>query len=98
MRAQSGEKGILLGAKRPQWVDVVEFEPKNARLMVLVDARFGGYPPWEVVGISMLSLEFARARERLLRELVPGDIVVTEKMASVHVGDAWIEANLVRNG
>jgi len=94
-RALAGEKGVLLGAKRPQWVDVLEFDSRQcARWKALVELRFTGFPQWEVVGLSLSAPEFRKLGDRLLRELVPGDILVTEDGPSVHLGDAWTEAKL----
>ena len=94
-RALAGDKGVLLGAKRPQWVDVLEFDAQpGTRWKALVELRFTGFPPWEVVGVSLSAPEFHKLRERLLRELVPGDVLVTEEGPSVHLGDAWTEAKL----
>ena len=94
-RALTGEKGVLLGAKRPQWVDVLEFDARpSTRWKALVELRFTGFAPWEVVGVSLSAPEFRRLGDRLLRELVPGDVLVTEDGPSVHLGDAWTEAKL----
>lgn len=94
-RALAGETGVLLGAKRPQWVDVLEFDPRQGtRWKALVELRFTAFPPWEVVGLSLSSPEFRKLGDRLLRELVPGDVLVTEDGPSVHLGDAWTAAKL----
>lgn len=96
-RALAGERGVLLGAKRPQWVDVLEFDAREGtRWKALVELRFTAFPPWEVVGLSLSSPEFRKLGDRLLRELVPGDVLVTEDGPSVHLGDAWTEAKLAR--
>jgi hypothetical protein len=96
-RALTGEKGLLLGAKRPQWVDVLQFEPRTETSWnALVELRFSAFPPWEVVGLSLPSPEFHELGERLLRGLVPGDVLVTENGPSVHLGDAWTDAKLAR--
>ena len=96
-RALSGEKGVLLGAKRPQWVDVLEFDARpGTQWKALVALRFTAFPAWEVVGLSLSSPEVRKLGDRLLRELVPGDVLVTEDGPSVHLGDAWSEAKLAR--
>lgn len=97
-RALKGDKGVLLGAKRPQWVDVLRFEATTATTWAsLVELRFASFQPWEVVGLSLSAREFLKTSERLLRELVPGDILITEKGPSVHLGDAWTDARYVRD-
>ena len=94
-RALAGEKGLLLGAKRPQWVDVLKFEARaHLTWKKLVQERFSAFPSWDVVGLSLPSPEFGKLAERLLAELVPGDVLVTETGTSVHLGDAWTEAKL----
>jgi len=94
-RALAGEKGVLLGAKRPQWIDVLEFAARPAaRWKALVELRFTGCLPWEVVGVSLSAPEFRKLGDRLLRELVPGDVLLTEEGPSVHLGDAWTQAKL----
>jgi len=96
-RVLEGERGVLLGAKRPEWVDVLELEARGElRLEKLVALRFAAFPPWEVVGLSLLAPELVEWRDRLLRDLVPGDVLITEKGPSVHRGDGWAEAKLVR--
>lgn len=97
-RALTGEKGVLLGARRPQWIDVLAFDPRPAtRTKSLVAMRFQTFPPWEVVGLSLSTSEFEKARDRLLVELVPGDVVLTERGPSVHRGDQWTKARLARD-
>lgn len=92
-RALAGSRGVLLGAKRPQWIDVLELEARDkAKWAELVELRFTAFPPWEVVGLSLPSTEFRELKARLLLELVPGDVLVTEAGPSVHLGDTWTDA------
>jgi hypothetical protein len=95
-RSLRGEAGVLLGAHRPDWVDVLEFDPQpSLRLGPLVDHRFRAYGR-EVVGISLPSSELDRSGARLLRDLVPGDVVLTENGARVHTGARWLPAKIMR--
>ena len=96
-RALAGSRGILLGAQRPRWVDVLAFDDRaGLGLGKLAGARFESFDPWDAVGLSLSAEEFVKRRERLLTELVPGDVVVTERGAYVHLGDAWHEAPLTK--
>jgi hypothetical protein len=100
-RALAGEKGVLLGSRRPAWIDVVEFDPQpDAGFRRLVELRFSNRGLWDVVGLSLSSSELARKRKRLLRDLVPGDVILTERGARFHDGASWVEAPLQadRNG
>lgn len=95
-RSLGGERGVLLGAHRADWVDVLEFDPRpGTDIRRLVDLRFEGAGPWDVVGLSLSSSDLLGRRQALLRDLVPGDVVVTEKGAKVHSGAAWMEAPLL---
>ena len=94
-RSLSGERGILLGSRRSDWVDVLEFDPRpNAGVRRLVDLRFSRAGPWEVVGLSLSSSDLASRNELLLRDLSPGDVVLTEEGPRFHTGAAWVEAAL----
>jgi hypothetical protein len=96
-RALEGEKGILLGSRRSAWIDVLEFDPRpDAAIRRLVDLRFSPAGPWDVVGLSLSSSELARRRASLLEELVPGDVLLTERGPLFHSGDAWRKAPLLR--
>jgi hypothetical protein len=98
-RSLEGERGVLLGSHRADWVDVVEFDPRPADdIRRLVDRRFQSAGPWDVVGVSLSSSDLRERLEALLRELVPGDIVMTERGAKVHDGTAWVEAPLLSRG
>ena len=96
-RALSGDRGLLLGSKRPEWVDVLAFDGHaEASWRRLVALRFEDAGLWEVVGIGLSSTQFRAVRKRLLGELVPGDVVVTDHGPSVHLGDTWRKAPLKR--
>ena len=97
-RSLGGERGILLGSRRAAWVDVLEFDPRpDVGIRRLVDLRFSGAGPWDVVGLSLSSSDLTRRRGPLLRELVPGDVVLTEKGPRFHSGAAWVETALQRD-
>jgi len=90
-----GERGILLGSRRPAWVDVLEFYPRpDVGIRRLVDLRFADAGPWDVVGLSLSSSDLARRLEPLLEGLVPGDVVITEAGPSVHTGAGWVTTSL----
>jgi len=94
-RSLDGERGILLGSRRSAWVDVLEFDPRpNVGIRRLIDLRFSGAGPWDVVGLSLSSSDLAGRLEPLLRDLVPGDVVLTEKGPRFHSGAAWVKAPL----
>ena len=95
----AGSGNALDGGAAPgdKSVDVLEFDAREGtRWMALVELRFTAFPPWEVVGLSLSAPEFRKLGDRLLRELVPGDVLVTEDGPSVHLGNAWTEAKLAR--
>lgn len=98
LEALGGMWGLLLGAKRSEWIDVLELAPRPvSRWSALADCRLEstGFP-WTIVGVSLPALELERHERALLRELVPGDVVTTERGAQVHLGDAWAEARVLR--
>ena len=96
-RALEGERGLLFGARRTAWIDVLEFDPRpGAAVPRLVDLRFSAAGPWDVVGLSLSSSELAFSRESLLDDLVPGDVLLTERGALLHDGAGWRKARLVR--
>ena len=101
-QALGGSRTVLFGAQRPAWVDVLELQADESfagvrGLRALVDRRFlpGGYENWDAVGVSLSHRDAKRYEERLLAELVPGDVLITERSVSVHLGDTWAEAKLV---
>jgi hypothetical protein len=97
-RALGGERGVLLGSRRAAWVDVLEFDPRpDVGIRRLVDLRFSAAGSWDVVGLSLSSSDLRRRLVPLLRELVPGDVVLTEKGPRFHSGAAWVEATLQRD-
>jgi hypothetical protein len=51
-----------------------------------------------VVGLGLPEEALRRRESALLRELVPGDVVMTERGVRVHLGDAWAQAKLLRDG
>ncbi len=96
-RALSGERGVLLGAKRPEWIDVLAVDAYTGDAWnTLVARRYEAPRQWEAVGLSLPFEEFRKHRARWLRELVPGDAVVTESGILVHLGDVWQTAKLAR--
>ena len=96
-RALLGERGVLLGAKRPEWIDVLAVDAHTGGVWsALVARRYEAPRQWEAVGLSLPFLEFQKHRARWLRELVPGDAVVTENGISVHLGDVWRSAKIAR--
>ena len=94
-RALRGERGVLLGERRVRQVDVLEFEPCEGSRKSLLDRRFDGFDDWDAVGVSLPSADFRRAKRKLLEELVPGDVLITEDGALVHVGDDWVATRVV---
>jgi hypothetical protein len=95
-RSLGGERGVLLGSHRADWVDVLEFDPRpGTHVRRLVDLRFEGAGPWDVVGLSLSSSDLRGSLEALLRDLVPGDVVMTENGPKVHTGAAWVKAPLL---
>ncbi len=101
--ALSGGKGLLLGSKRPDWVDVLAFERRaETRVGGLLDLRFDlKREGCDVVGIVLSHKELDQHRSKLIRELVPGDVVITseetkpsERHAYVHLGGELETATL----
>ncbi|MGH9321807.1 MAG: hypothetical protein ACRD21_22520 [Vicinamibacteria bacterium] len=94
-RSLRGERGVLLGARRYAWVDVFEFDPRpRAPLRRLVDLRFSDSGPWDVVGLSLSTSDLKRSEAHLLRDLVPGDVLLTENGPRVHTGAAFVKTKL----
>ena len=94
--ALRGERCVLLGARRPRWVDVLELGPcGGASLTSLVDSRFQSFGSWEAVGVSLRGREGARHKAQLLSALVPGDVLLSSGTPLVHMGDRWERAALV---
>ena len=48
--------------------------------------------------MSLSTAEFRRVRRKWLDELVPGDVLLTEDGALVHVGDEWVPTRIVAGG
>jgi hypothetical protein len=77
---------------------VVEFDPRpGADVQGLVDLRFEGAGGWDVVGLSLSFADLRGRLEALLVELVPGDVVMTERGPKVHSGAAWLPAPLLKD-
>ncbi|MFQ5791046.1 MAG: hypothetical protein ACE5JI_11300 [Acidobacteriota bacterium] len=94
-------RGVLLGAQRPGWVDVLFFEAyPHIDWRRLVDFRFDRCGDWDAVGISLWRSELAACRQSLVRELIPGDVVLTlpkgagEPRAHVNRGDRLSRSTL----
>jgi hypothetical protein len=78
-------------------VDVLEFDVQpGIPFRGLIDSRFRPRPPWDVVGLSLSIADLRLRGERLLRELVPGDVLMTERGPRFHTGRRWVRAPLVR--
>ena len=97
--------GLLLGAQRPGWVDVLDYKPfSGASWRELTRRRFEDPPERDIVGIVLSKKDFERSNDALIRELVPGDIVIalTEKdtipRIFVHLGDQWAAARVKVSG
>ena len=98
-RALTGQWGLLLGKKRPGWIDVLAFSARaRPRVSEMGALRFDASRDWPVVGLGLPELEWRRHTKRLLRELVPGDVLVTEKGARVHAGESFSAARLLLDG
>jgi hypothetical protein len=96
--ALEGRWGVLQGMKRPLWVEVLDFSPcSRPRLADVALLRFGQDAVWPIVGLSLPEVDWSRRAESLLRELVPGDVVMTEKGARVHLGDVWADTRVLRD-
>lgn len=101
--ALRGSRAVLFGARRPAWVDVLEVEAEAgfagaSGVRAILERRFGrGHDLWDAVGVSLLERDSKRLASRLLRELVPGDVLITEGGGQIHMGDAWAPAPLVRD-
>jgi hypothetical protein len=96
--------GLLLGSQRRGWVDLVAYEPHpEASCKELVDRRFadrGERPDLDVVGIVLAKTKLERRHDFLVRELVPGDVILAltgernKPQVYVHLGDRWEPARL----
>lgn len=97
-RALAGNWGLLSGMRRPRWIDVLAIEPcARPRPAEVPALRFGPPGAWPIVGLSLPESDWRRRAARLLRDLVPGDVVMTEEGARVHLGNAWAKAPLLRD-
>jgi len=99
--AMAEGRGILLGAQRPGWVDALCFDPApRGKWKDLVDQRFRSRLGLEAVGIVLSPPELRRLAPTLVRELVPGDVVLTvpvrrgQSRAYVNRGDRLAPARL----
>lgn len=93
--------GLLCGMQRPGRIDVLEFQPISERgYRRLIESRFGPSGDWEIVGIALKADELHRHRSALVRDLVPGDVILVyaegvEKPAPyVNLGDELSPARL----
>jgi hypothetical protein len=93
--------GLLLGAQRPGWVDVLAYRPlPGASWRELTRRRFEDPPERDIVGIVLSEKDFERNNRALARELVPGDVLLalTDEdripQIFVHLGDQWAPARL----
>lgn len=95
-RALAGQWGLLRGQKRPGWVDVLGFSPRSKpRASAIGALRFDASNDWPVVGLSLPEIDWRRGGKTLLRELVPGDVLVTEKGARLHLGHVFAVTRLL---
>jgi hypothetical protein len=97
--------GLLLGAQRPGWVDVLDYKPlSGASWRELTRRRFEDPPERDIVGIVLSKKDFERVNDALIRELVPGDVLLaftderTIPQMFVHLGDQWVAARLKVSG
>ena len=95
------QKGILLGAQRPGWVDALAFDPApNGDWKDLIERRFRQGSALEPVGVVLSRPDFRRLGRQLFRDLVPGDVVLTvparagRPRAYVNRGDGLAPARL----
>ena len=93
--------GILQGMQRPGRVDLLEFQPVvEGGYRRLIECRFMGSSEWDTVGIFLRKEELDRRRVALVKDLVPGDIVLAcserdgKPIAYVNVGDTLLPARL----
>jgi hypothetical protein len=76
---------------------VLEFCPRpDIGIRRLVALRFSDADPWDVVGLSLSSSDLAARLEPLLKDLVPGDVVLTEAGPRFHTGTGWVETSLLK--
>jgi hypothetical protein len=101
--ALGGGKGLLLGSKRPDWIDVVGFERRSEeRIGGLIHLRLDWKSEhYDVVGIVLSKAELKKHRSKLIRELVPGDVLLVPEETKthknrvyVHLGDELAAARL----
>lgn len=92
LSALSGDKGLLLGRKRPDWVDVLVFERRTeAKVNGLLGLRFDfKREDCDVVGIVISHKELDQHNNRLVRELVPGDVVIIPEKEKPSKGRAYV--------
>ena len=93
--------GILQGMQRPGRVDLLEFQSVvEGGYRRLIECRFMGSSEWDTVGIFLRKEELDRRRAALIKDLVPGDIVLAcserggKPVAYVNVGDTLLPARL----
>lgn len=99
--AAEGGCGLLVGAQRPGWVDVLDYLPfPGASWRELTRRRFEDPPEWDIVGIVLSKKDFERVNRALVRELVPGDVLLISAgeeaipQIFIHLGDQWSAARL----
>ena len=89
--ALTGTRGLLLGSKRMQAVDVLRFECcSGVSAMTVLKRRWQQTVSWEIVGVSLSLGDIRSYREKILENLAPGDLVVgngkSETRLYVHNG------------
>ena len=103
--ALNRERGVLLGAQRPGWVDALSFDAApGGDWKALVDRRFWAGGDLEPVGIVVSRVDFRRLSERLSKALAPGDVVLAiadrkgKPAAYVNRGDVLAPTRLKISG
>ena len=93
--------GLLQGMQRPGRVDILEFQPVVERgYRRLIESRFSPSGDWDTVGIVLQVQKLHQHRTALIRDLVPGDVVLVcsegdkKPVTYVNLGDELSPARL----
>ncbi len=95
--ALAGDRGLLLGSKRADAVDVLLFECcAGVDAVELLERRWGQAASWDVVGVGLPAADVRSCRGRILEVLAPGDVVVATRKSGpklyVHDGETLAPA------